>query len=129
MKNINQIILLLLFTLISCKTSNENKIIGKWKGTSTQKMYYDGKIHKLIIEMEFDENGKGWSRNHNEEENETYPTRIFEYKVNLDSVVFIPNKYDANLHIEYISENKLILNKFSESMGTMTYELDKVDNW
>lgn len=128
MKNINQIILLLLFTFISCKTSNENKIIGKWKGISTQKMYYGGQIHKLVIEMEFDENGKGWFRNHNEEKNETYPTRFFEYKVKLDSVVFIPKKYDKNLHIEYISENKLILNKFSESMGTMTYELDKVGN-
>lgn len=124
----NQVILLMLLTLISCKTSNENKIIGKWKGLYTQKMYYGGNIHNLTTEMEFDENGKGWFRNHNEKENKTYPLRIFEYKIQLDSVIFIPKKYDTNLHIEYISESKLILNKFSESMGTVTYELDKVNN-
>lgn len=124
----NQFVILMFLTFISCKTSNENKIIGKWKGTSTQKMYYGGNIHKSITTMEFDENGKGWYQNYNEEENKTYRLNIFEYKIKLDSVIFIPKKYDTNLHIEYISDNKLILNKFSESMGTITYELDKVNN-
>jgi hypothetical protein len=127
-KVISQFIILMFLTLISCKTSNENKIIGKWKGTNTQKMYYGGNIHKSITTMEFDENGKGWYQNYNEEENKTYRLNIFEYKIKLDSVIFIPKKYDTNLHIEYISANKLILNKFSESMGTITYELDKVNN-
>lgn len=124
----NQVILLMFLTLISCKTSNENKIIGKWKGLCTQKMYYGGNIHKSITTMEFDENGKGWYQNYDEEENKTYKLNIFEYQIKLDSVIFIPIKYDTNLHIEYISDNKLILNKFSESMGTITYELDKVNN-
>ena len=122
----NQVILLMFLTLISCKTSNENKIIGKWKGLYTQKSYYGGNIHNLTTEMEFNENGKGLFRNHNEEENKTYPTSIFEYKVKVDSIIFINTKYDQNLHIEYISENKLILNKFSELSGTERYELDKV---
>ena len=126
MKKVNQIILLLAIALSSCNTSNENKIIGKWKGNYTQKMYYSGKLHSSTTEMEFDENGKGWYRFQYIEDNKTYPSSIFEYKVIGDSIIFINTNYNKNLYIEYISENKLILNKFSESSGTERYELDKV---
>lgn len=126
MKKVNIIILSIAISLTSCNTSNENKIIGKWKGSYSQKSYYGGRIHSLITEMEFDENGKGWYRNQNIEDNKTFPISIFEYKVVEDSIIFINTKYNKNLYIEYISENKLILNKFSESSGTERYELDKV---
>lgn len=126
-KTINLFIIIILFTIMSCKTSNEKKIIGKWKGSVTSKSYYSGTFSSLTIEMEFDENGKGWYRRYNIEKKQTYQTRIFNYRITPDSIIFIPRKYD-NLHIEYISDNKLMLNSFSESGGTVKYELDKIKN-
>lgn len=116
-------------SLISCNTSNENKIIGKWKGLRTQEMYYGGEIHQYMCEIEFSENGKGWMRLHSKEENYTYPTSIFEYKIVNDSIIFPSAEHSGqNLHIEYISDSKLILKKFNETEGTNLYEIEKTAN-
>ena len=121
--------IIIILALISCKSSNENKIIGKWKGLHTQTMYYSGITHKSIFEIEFSENGKGWMRQHNMEENKTYPANIFEYKIVNDSIIFpTETRFGQNLHIEYISDTKLILKKFNKGDGTNLYEIDKIKN-
>lgn len=118
------IILVLIFSS-SCKPQNKSKIVSKWKGTRTQELYYTGEIYTRSCEIEFGENGKGWSQIHNQEKGETYPTKIFDYKIINDSIIFTSSKLPEKLKIEYVSDTKLVLKKFDQMSGTIIYDLHK----
>ncbi|OUL60988.1 hypothetical protein B8T70_17730 [Flavobacterium sp. AJR] len=113
---------------MSCEIKNNGKIIGKWNGTHEQKLYYTDKVYTRSCEIEFGNDGKGWSQLYNGEEDEKYPSKIFDYKIINDSIIFTSSKHPENLKIEYVSDTKLVLKKFSQMSGTITYDLNKVLN-
>ena len=115
----------ILFLLISCKSENETKIIGKWVGTSLLTTLSSPELR--YCEMEFTEDGAFLNKNSDLKKTESYDPLICNYTIKGDSIK-INNQYNDAFFIEFISESTLILrNNWGISPINKTlYELKKV---
>lgn len=115
----------ILFLLISCKSENENKIIGKWVGTSLLTNVSSPELR--YCEMEFTEGGGFLNINSDLKKTESYDPLICNYTIKGDSIK-INNQYNNVYFIEFISESTLILrNNWGIAPVSKTrYELKKM---
>lgn len=116
-------VFILLLLLTSCKSVNENKIIGSWKGTCENKAMKF--LKPRYCEMEFAEDGKFFTRQSDLNKIELNSPRIKNYTIVGDSLLTDLNGKKDSYFIEFISDNKMILIQDEGSMNNFYYELKK----
>jgi hypothetical protein len=123
MKIFIKLIFLSLLIFTSCKSSNENLILGSWKGTCKNRAISNFKAR--YCEMEFSEDGKFFTRQSDIENIELDSPIIKDYKIVGDSLITNFKGRKDSYFIEFISENKLVLNMKLGSLNDFYYELNK----
>ena len=119
-------IFILFLALASCKSSTEDKIVGTWKGTCTNKGIVTYKLRVRYCEMVFTDEGKYYARQSDLEKIVLNPPIINEYEIMGDSLITFRNKNRDSYFIEFISDKKLILSKkYEYSNNDFYYELNK----
>ncbi len=120
-------IFILFLALTSCKSSTEEKIIGTWKGTCTNKgIVVTNKLRVRYCEMVFTDEEKFYTRQSDLEKIVLNPPVIKEYEIIGDSLITFRNKNRDSYFIEFISDKKLILSKkYEYSNNDFYYELNK----
>jgi hypothetical protein len=126
-KNLKSIFILLILVFVNCKSPNENKIIGNWVGTNTNKAFSN--IEPRYCEMEFTEEGKFFNINSDIQRLEKNKAVLNDYIIKGDSLITIDSDSRKDHYfIEYISDTKLILREKVGDLNDFSYELNKVGN-
>jgi hypothetical protein len=119
---------ILLSFAAGCKATNQQKIIGKWKGAGVQNFAASGQQTKTIVETEFTADGKYVQQTLNSTTGLLVADAVGSYKISADSIIWINvegQELGFKSKIELLSDTKLT---YKSKIGDdeTTHTLDKM---